>query len=41
MIMTLTTIAVLTVLYALAWHDQPAREPAATQRAQRKEASHD
>jgi len=27
MFMTLTTIAVLTVLYALAWHDQPAREP--------------
>jgi hypothetical protein len=27
MFMTLTAIAVLTVLYALAWHDQPAREP--------------
>lgn len=41
MILTLTTIAVLTLLYALAWHDQPAREPAVTQRTERKEASHD
>lgn len=41
MIMTLATIAVLTLLYALAWHDQPAREPGITQRAHRKEASHD
>jgi len=26
MFMTLTTIAILTVLYALAWHNQPARD---------------
>jgi hypothetical protein len=39
MFMTLTTIAALTVLYALAWHDRPAREPQQQRRNNQKPSS--
>jgi len=41
MFLILITAAILTVLYALAWHDQPGREPVIVRNANRRQESHE
>ena len=41
MFLMTVTIVLLTVLYALAWHNQPAREPVAVRHPNRKAESHE
>jgi hypothetical protein len=40
-VLEMISIAVLAVLYGLAWHNQPAREPVLAPRIDRKPESHE
>jgi len=37
----ITTVALLSVLYGLAWHNEPARQPVIVRRPNRKQEAHD